>query len=198
MQHSNFRSTIKTAVHAVAVVIVFPLVVANWFSRALLDDSCFPALSQLLSLLPGKSGSYLRIAFYRFAIKKCHSNTFLSFLVIFSQSDMEIEEGVYVGPSCNIGSCKIGRNTLLGSGVHIMSGKQQHNYSDPSIPIKDQGGQFQKIEIGEDCWIGNGAMIMANLGDRCIVGAGSVVTGDIPDGSIVAGNPAKIIGNRKG
>jgi virginiamycin A acetyltransferase len=54
-----------------------------------------------------------------------------------------------------------------------------------------------KVTIGEDCWVGNGALIMANIGDKCIVGAASVVTKDIPDYSIVAGNPAKIIRNRK-
>lgn len=40
-------------------------------------------------------------------------------------------------------------------------------------------------------------MIMANIGSDCIVGAGSVVISDVPERSIVAGNPAKVIGTRK-
>ena len=77
-----------------------------------------------------------------------------------------------------------------------MSGKEQHNFSDLERPIKEQGGRFQKVRIGQNCWIGNGAMIMANIGANCIVGAGSVVSNDIPDNSIVAGNPARVIKSR--
>jgi acetyltransferase-like isoleucine patch superfamily enzyme len=110
-----------------------------------------------------------------------------------SQQDIEIDNGVYIGPQCNIGMCKIGQNTLLGSGVHIMSGKHQHSFSDMSKPIKDQGGKFTKVIIGENSWIGNGSMIMANVGNNCVVAAGSVVINDVEDFSIVAGNPAKVI-----
>jgi acetyltransferase-like isoleucine patch superfamily enzyme len=77
-----------------------------------------------------------------------------------------------------------------------MSGKGQHNFDDLNVPIKDQGGVFAKISIGENCWIGNGSMVMANIGDGCIVGAGSVVINDIPAHSIIAGNPAKVLKNR--
>lgn len=53
------------------------------------------------------------------------------------------------------------------------------------------------ITIGEDCWIGGGAIICpgVTIGNRCIIGAGSVVTKDIPDDSIAVGNPAKVIKN---
>ena len=77
-----------------------------------------------------------------------------------------------------------------------MSGKFQHDFSALETPIKDQGGMFHKISIGEDCWIGNGSLIMANIGKKCIIGAGSVVTKDIPDYSVVAGNPANILKSR--
>jgi len=128
---------------------------------------------------------------------QCSKDSVISFLVIFAQQDTEIASGVYIGPNSNIGSCKIGKNTLLGSGVHIMSGNRQHIYNDPDLYIKDQGGVLEKISIGKDCWIGNGALILANIGDKCVVGAGSVVTNDIPAFSIVAGNPAKLIKTRK-
>jgi acetyltransferase-like isoleucine patch superfamily enzyme len=59
-----------------------------------------------------------------------------------------------------------------------------------------QGGEFNKISIGENSWVGNGAIIMANVGRDCIIGAGTVVTNDIPAGSIVAGNPGKVVRNR--
>ena len=123
----------------------------------------------------------------------CHPEIVIYFSTLFSQPDTEIKRGVYIGPQCNIGSCVIGRNTLIASGVHIMSGKNQHNFSNPQMPIQQQGGTYQKISIGEDCWIGNCALIMANVGSHCIVGAGAVVTEDVSNYSIVVGNPAKVI-----
>ena len=119
------------------------------------------------------------------------------YLVLFAQQDTEIDSGVYIGPNCNIGSCKIGKNTLLGSGVHIMSGKKQHKFDDPDLDIKDQGSVLEKISIGEDCRIGNGALLLASVGNKCVVGSGSVVTSEISAYSIVAGNPAKIVRSRK-
>ena len=53
------------------------------------------------------------------------------------------------------------------------------------------------IEIGDNVFVGANAIIMPNIkiGKDVIVGAGSVVTKDIKSGKIVAGNPAKEIGN---
>lgn len=187
---------LKVTASWIAAAIALPLTLLYRVGRFGFGDEWFAAYSQFLGLFPGKTGSYLRIGFYRFVLTKCARDCFIGFMTIFSQTDTEIDKGVYLGPACNIGSCKIGRNTLLGSGVHVMSGKKQHHFSDPSKPIKNQGGELTKVEIGKDCWIGNGALIMANLGDKCIVGAGAVVTDDFPAGSIVAGNPAKIVRQR--
>ena len=53
------------------------------------------------------------------------------------------------------------------------------------------------IAIGQGAWIGAAAIILpgVTVGARSIVGAGSVVTRDVADFSIVAGNPAKVIGS---
>jgi len=57
-------------------------------------------------------------------------------------------------------------------------------------------GLDAKISIGEDCWVGNGSLVMANIGDKCIIGAGSVAIDDIPAFSIAVGNPARITKSR--
>lgn len=53
-----------------------------------------------------------------------------------------------------------------------------------------------RVTIGERSFVGAAAIILpgVTIGKNCIIGAGAVVTKDIPDGVIVAGNPARIIG----
>ncbi|MEP1446557.1 MAG: acyltransferase [Paraglaciecola sp.] len=191
------KQVIKELLFVVCALLMAPITLLYFvFAIILKKDAVLSSYSQLLSLMPGKLGVYLRAGFYRFVLTHCSPDAVISFLVLLSQADTEIAEGVYIGAQCNIGRCSIGKNTLLGSGVNVMSGKGQHNFDDLTQPIKDQGGYFEKISIGENCWLGNGAMIMANIGDGCIVGAGSVVINDMPAHSIVAGNPAKVIKNR--
>ena len=191
------KIVIKQLLFILCALLMAPITLLYFaFALILKKDAVLASYSQLLSLLPGKLGVYLRGGFYRFTLTHCSPDAVISFMVLFSQADTKIAEGVYLGAQCNIGRCSIGKNTLLGSGVHIMSGKGQHNFDNLEMPIKDQGGVFTKISIGENCWLGNGAMVMANIGDGCIVGAGSVVINDIPAHSIVAGNPAKVLKSR--
>jgi acetyltransferase-like isoleucine patch superfamily enzyme len=55
-----------------------------------------------------------------------------------------------------------------------------------------------KVSIGNDVWIGVRAIILSGVtvGDGTIIGAGNIVVHDVLPYSIVAGNPAKVIGSR--
>lgn len=160
-------------------------------------DGTFQGFSQAFSLIPGRIGIYFRASFYRLACSDTSDDILVGFLTILSHRDTSIHKGVYIGPQCNIGKCTIGENTLLGSGVHILSGNQQHNFRDPNTPIQEQGGHYTKIKIGEDCWIGNNAVLMAGVRDKSIVAAGSVLTRPIEEfGAIWGGNPATKISSR--
>jgi len=188
------KAVLKKTVQLAALLLILPLLAIYLLLRPLSrQDELFATFAQILSLLPGTLGSYLRIAFYRQTMRNCEADCFIGFSTLFSQQGIEIASGVYIGPQCNIGLSAIGKDTLLGSGVHLLSGKNQHRFDDPSLPIREQGGQFEKITIGANCWIGNGAIIMACVGDGSVIGAGSVVIHDIPAGVIAAGNPAKVI-----
>jgi len=82
----------------------------------------------------------------------------------------------------------IGKNVWIGPHVCIIS--QNHDTADYRRYIEQPS-----IIIGDNCWIGAGAIILpgVHLGNHTIVGAGAVVTKSFPDENcIVAGNPAKV------
>ena len=58
------------------------------------------------------------------------------------------------------------------------------------------GERIGCIEIMDNVYVGVDVLIMPDvrINRNCIISAGSVVTGDIPENSVVAGNPAKVIG----
>jgi len=193
----RIKHHLKAAARLLFVLLALPLHIScRLLAVVFPGDEAFASASQLLCVIPGKLGTYLRAAFYRLACNRTSQEISVGFLTLLSHADTTIETGVYIGPQGNIGMCRIGRDTLLGSGVHILSGKRQHNFSDRGRPIQEQGGEFVKISIGEDSWIGNGAIIMADVGKGCVVAAGSVVNNPIADYTIVAGNPARVISQR--
>ena len=85
----------------------------------------------------------------------------------------------------------IGAHTLVGPCVQIYTPHHPMDY----IERRTEKEYAYPVTIGEDCWIGGGAILCPSvtIGDRCIIGAGSVVTKDIPSDSIAVGNPAKVI-----
>ena len=194
---TDLRSTVKRVLRVLFLGLALPF----WASFRLLSaignrDAVFYAHTQLLSLLPGTIGVWLRGAFLRLSTPDTDQDIAVCFGAILSHVDTTIERGVYVGPQCNVGSCRIGRGTLLGSGVHVLSGSNQHSFADPDRPIQEQEGAYRKVRIGADCWLGNGAIVMNDVGDRGIVAAGSVVVHPVEPGTIVAGNPARPVRQR--
>jgi acetyltransferase-like isoleucine patch superfamily enzyme len=190
------KQQLKATARALAALAVSPVTLLDLCTAPFAGDTVFTALSQLLSLLPGKTGSYLRVGFYRFAMRHCDPDCFIGFGTLFAQRDTMIGKGVYIGPQCNIGASRIGAHSLIASGVHIMSGTEQHYFARLDRPIREQGGVFTPVDIGEDCWIGNGVLVMADIGRGSVVGAGSVVTRDLGALSIAVGNPARVLRQR--
>ena len=89
-------------------------------------------------------------------------------------------------------------NARTGPGVKIWT--VNHRFDDLDQPIQKQGYDLKAVSIGERAWIGANSFIMpgVELGEGCIVSAGSVVGAKkYPPYSIIAGNPARVIGNRK-
>lgn len=153
--------------------------------------------SQIMALLPGMLGVYLRRAFFRLLFPGVGRDAVISFGVLFSHVHTTIGRAAYLGPYCVIGDAEIGDDVLLGSQVSIMNGSKQHGIDRLDVLVREQPGRWPRITIGQDTWIGDKAIVMADVGKHCVVGAGSVVTKAIPDYAIVVGNPARVIGDRR-
>lgn len=69
-----------------------------------------------------------------------------------------------------------------------------HDFSSPALPL-----QTAPIRVGRHVFVGARAFVLPGitLHDSCIVGAGSLVTKDVPALAIIAGNPARKIGERR-
>lgn len=112
--------------------------------------------------------------------------------------------GVKIGKNCNIQKISFGSEPYLveiGNHVQITEGTKIFTHGGGWV-FRDEYPNidyFGKVIIKDNVYIGNNTMIMpgVTIGNDVIVGAGSVVTKSIPDGKIVAGNPARIVGETK-
>lgn len=193
------KRALKALARGAALVASLPVLACFMVTRCIAGDrAALEAMSQAASLIPGVFGSYVRVAFLGRALAQCSSSCCVTFGTVFSDTRARIGDNVYVGAHCNIGWAEIGHDTLIGSGVHLISGRMQHRFDDASVPIRFQEGSYTRLSIGEDCWVGNGAVIMADVASHAVVGAGSVVTQPVAAYDVVAGNPARRLRSRVG
>jgi acetyltransferase-like isoleucine patch superfamily enzyme len=110
---------------------------------------------------------------------------------------------VTTGRNCSIntfaylqGPITLGDDVRIAPRVSIIA--DNHNHADVTRSIISQGTSSRGITLGDDIWIGAGAIILdgVTVGSHSIIAAGSVVTRDVPDYVIVGGNPARVIQNR--
>jgi maltose O-acetyltransferase len=117
---------------------------------------------------------------------------------------VRLGNNVFIGRHASLTTSKsglspimVGNNVLIAEGVKIIGGN--HSFKDKTIAINQQGeGKQGAIYIGDDVWIGAGSIILTgvSIGNGSIIGAGSIVTKNINSYTIVAGNPARVIGTR--
>ena len=187
------RTSIKTLVYYFALLLTAPFGGAARLCIFWGSEGLFHSLATFLSLIPGKIGSSMRVAFYRWTLQNCHRDVSIGFGTFFSKSSAKVGRNVTIGAYCIIGSVELGNDTRLASRCSIPSGRHQHHYAYESGKRVHTKMEYKRIVIGERSWIGEGAIVMADIGDDCIVGAGSVVTHSVLDNEVVAGNPARTI-----
>jgi len=191
------RDALKSTARGLALVCVLPALLSYAIKRTVLGPNrALEGSTQTLSLVPGILGQYLRRAFLARVIGHCAPTATIAFGTIFSKAGARIDDHAYIGPGCFLGLVHIESDVLIGSGVHITSGRQTHGTADVSKPIREQEGEAALVRVGAGAWIGSAAVIMADVGANSVVGAGSVVTKPVPDAVVAAGVPATVIRSR--
>lgn len=92
-----------------------------------------------------------------------------------------------------IGPVSIGNHVNLAQGITVTA--LNHNFSNPSQRIDEQGVSTTPVTIEDDVWIGANAVILpgVTVGTHSVVAAGAVVTRNVPPYTLVGGVPAKVI-----
>jgi acetyltransferase-like isoleucine patch superfamily enzyme len=156
-----------------------------------------------LSIFLGKVGkySYIGPGFYLINPKKIYigNKVRISYNLraeVHGTGRIYINDNVSIGNDLHLTAFDdliIEKDVTISSRVFV--GSLSHNYEKIGIHIMNQGISGSKTIIGENSFIGTGAVILpgSSLGKQCIVGANSVVNGVFGDYEVIAGNPARII-----
>ena len=155
------------------------------------SSKCFETISQLISLIPGYIGYFIRKSFYKLSIGS-GKNFYIGFGSTLVYHSVVIKDDLSIGVNCQIAKATINNGVKIGSNVYVVN-KHTHSIGKNKEVLPTNVEKLKRVDIGENTWIGNSSVIMEDIGKNCIIGAGSVVVKPIPDNSVAAGNPAKVI-----
>ena len=187
------RGSLKSVLNMLALVLMAPAAGSCWLQERLFSgNAVFTFWAHVVSQFPGAPGLFLRRAFYRMTLASCAENVIIEFGAILNRR-AELEPGAYVGVYALIGWVHIGSNSLIGSRCSIPSGGNQHSFLPSGTWSPTDLSALRRVTIGANTWIGEAAVVMADVGEGCMVAAGAVVSSAVPDGIMVAGNPARFV-----
>ena len=108
------------------------------------------------------------------------------------------KRGAKIGKNVEIWTNKIDKTHafLLEIGDNVTISDARILMHDASTKMILDYTKVGKVVIGNNVYIGAEAIVLpgVRIGNNVIIGAGAVVTKNVPDNSVVAGNPARVIG----
>jgi acetyltransferase-like isoleucine patch superfamily enzyme len=188
---------IKGVARVAATLLVSPMIATLPLRAALMGhDRAFQASCEWLSIVPGFVGQYTRRAFLTATAEGCGPDVVIGVGCKFATPSVRLDANAYVGPDCTLGWVHVERDVMIAAGAHIPSGPRTHGIERLDISMRDQPGTHVRVHVREGAWIGNGAIVLADVGRHAIVAAGAVVVEPVPDYGVVAGVPAKLLRSR--
>lgn len=128
---------------------------------------------------------------------EAYSNSLCTVPSIVFGDNVQLNDYVHI---CALEKVQIGHNVLMASHIYVSDsshGSYRCNNNDtaPNIPPIEREYQISPVVIGNNVWIGEGAIIMPGvvIGDGTVIGAHSVVNISIPSNCIAVGSPVRVI-----
>ena len=173
--------------------------------KGLVFDICDPQIMEMQRPLREKLWAFNRLspfeqdkkqAYIKEVFAECGEDCYieLPFHASWGGSHVHFGNGVYVNSNVTMiddGHIFIASRVLIGPNVVIATANHPLN---PKLRRYEM--QYNRdVHIGENVWIGAGAMIMpgVHIGDNSVIGAGSVVVRDIPENVLAVGNPCHVL-----
>jgi virginiamycin A acetyltransferase len=191
-------SAYKGVLRGIAAVLVLPSRISYAIRGPLMGrDRAFQNSCEWLSRIPGMPGQYIRRAFLAVAAEGCGDEAVIGFGCLFSTAKVRLDGNAYLGPNCDLGWVHVERDVMIAAGVQIPSGPHSHGTDRLDVPMRDQPGTPVCVHVREGAWIGNRAIVLADVGRHAIVAAGAVVVSPVADYAVVGGVPARVIRSRR-
>jgi len=155
---------------------------------AIISDVLFRSLDKVL-----RWHLNMRTDRVKSALRFCGERVFISNnAIIWGTDAVTIDDDVVINNFTHIfggGGVSIGARTMISAACSISSSTH------PKAIARRKELLGGPVTIGEDCWLGTGAIVLpgVNIGKGSIIGAGAVVSRDIPPMSIAVGVPARVL-----
>lgn len=189
------RTCVKRLSNAIFRALMFPVWLFVGFADSLLrTDETFLFFAHFFAFFPGKLGDFIRRTYYWWTLKTCGSDLVVGFGSFFTGRNVTLGDCVWIGQYSIIGDATIDSRVLISDRVSVLTGRHQH-VRDVTGALTIDRERRVIVTIGQDTWIGAGAIIMADVREQCVVGAGAVVVKPVPPGSTAVGVPARLVGD---
>ena len=169
---------------------------SSWYLGEAVVIRIWEALWYLILRWTPKRLNFLRLAMLRLFGAKVHGHAFVyASARIYAPFNLELFEGSCIGPRTNIynlGKVMLRERSVISQETMICGGS--HDLSTRRMPLL-----VGDVEIGADVFVGARALILpgVTVGEGAVVGAGAVVAKDVAPWTVVAGNPARVVGKRE-
>ncbi|MBI2139416.1 acyltransferase [Candidatus Woesearchaeota archaeon] len=152
------------------------------------------------NIFPSSIGYLIRRVFYKLALRKCGEGLLMKpFATILFPERVSLGNHVSINEYSLLdgdGELAVGDFTRISAHVKIIT--HILSFEKKDVPLKLQEKRKKGVTVGKDVLLGAGCTLLPGItiGDGAIIGAGAVVTKDVRAFAIMAGVPAKEIGER--
>jgi acetoacetyl-CoA synthetase len=156
----------------------------------------FETPGELLALVPGRLGMLLRRGWYASTLESCGVGLFVKTGSVITYPQSRVGDHCAIHTDCSIGWVDLGDHAMVATHVVILAGARQHGTAVDGRPMQEQPGRLERITIGEDVWIGAGAVVMADVAPHTVIVPGSTVDRTFAPYDVLNGVPARPTGSR--